>query len=779
MRDAGPIVRKMTQTAKLKYERIARTVLGQLRKRIEKLGLTTGKVKRTLKDGTEIIAWVLPTSAGQQPLRIVRVRVTPTPGFGYETYYMDTGFITYGAYGDGPPVFANEAYMEQNARTLVLYGTNDAIFAQVALKRLLLEPLLADAINADHPLALGHGGITPVTTDMIARLYQKTNQFFVDGTGPGVNSGKLKLYSQAKLGRKLTLYGSEDGGTSNTWAPRKDCTGLVTDSNGDYWLAQVSWTNAEVTFKKLLISSTLTNTRDTYTPGSYEYLWVEAYCLCHSRVSTEDVYTAPISVTGGFTTGDPIAYSWNFNWDGSEAVMVTHFCFGQDQTTNPPIKAIRTQIWKLNITVNPDVTPPSFNVAASYTDEGEWTYSLGNGYDIWWKPSLIVGAPGLCPVSFGSQAPYPAPYYDSASDVAVYAYYQASSGYRNNTLGVVRYTRESGVITDPIISGNYDGAPGTALSNLIGYCGGELQYINGSRETGSYRRYSVSMSGGSQTATADHYSSYNQREVINITTNRQFGGDQTVGGSAVAWATSEPGVSASGKLSCDTTTYNISFPPGVGDTGVIVEYEEYTWAPSFEYWNLNNFGASNLPHMGLVWLFGCAEGFLVASSENYHLTGSAYFFFPETAQTAERVATDAYGNNSKQPAIITPPDNIFGQYYRFNNRDSLDPGDPGYVPPYTGQVWRGVGKIQFWGRDYSRSYGLESEQYNSTSAQQSLVAETYASYDELDPCNYLVPTLVEGFGPESLAVGAADNISQGGFPSYFTDQTRVSVMGAL
>jgi len=67
----------MSDEAKLKYGRISRTILGQLKSRMRRTGDDSGRIKRTLKDGTVIIAQVLKKAAGQQPVQIIRILPAP------------------------------------------------------------------------------------------------------------------------------------------------------------------------------------------------------------------------------------------------------------------------------------------------------------------------------------------------------------------------------------------------------------------------------------------------------------------------------------------------------------------------------------------------------------------------------------------------------------------------------------------------------------------------------------------------------------------------------
>jgi len=223
-------------------------------------------------------------------------------------------------------------------------------------------------------------------------LWQKTEQIYnaSPGNGPGVNSGKLKLWAQAKAGLKLAEYDSQFCTSGNGWGASRNSVGLLTDSNGGYWWTTVYYddSNPRVAFRKLKIPSVLRKIRDSFAEGSLDYLWAEAYCLGHSTIDpTSEIYEAPLGSDKPLSNAYPISYGWNFNWDGDEAVIVVHEADGTLQGTFFPTSSIVTKVAKLSLSVSESSTDVSVSARISIIETAKWEATPPD--DVFFRPANL------------------------------------------------------------------------------------------------------------------------------------------------------------------------------------------------------------------------------------------------------------------------------------------------------------------------------------------------------------------------------------------------------
>lgn len=229
-------------------------------------------------------------------------------------YYMDSGYLAIGVYNSNPVV---ETLVD---RPVLYQGSKSTQLTNLLTSDSSLELLgPKDAVSNATPPSFDWLENTPQLWDKVASVY------YIDA--PSNFSGKLRLYAQARYGR--TSSASWDFGIPSNTNGSLSGYGLYTDADYKYWLiyVDVNPTGTSVTITATLLATNLyelvfpivSNSSST----AEQKIIAEAYALSRAyRTST--VLTKTITPPTPIVTF-PLAYSWHWLWDGSEARIVAQY----------------------------------------------------------------------------------------------------------------------------------------------------------------------------------------------------------------------------------------------------------------------------------------------------------------------------------------------------------------------------------------------------------------------------------------------------------------------
>jgi hypothetical protein len=404
-----------------------RKQLDMLTKRMKTTGQKFGKGVKRLSDGT-VIEFIINLN-GPSPVLLARV-FSAAAGQASETiteYYMDSGVLCVQSVQDRlDNIFPTET-------PDLLFQT--ALTSEINLSFLpdtpALLPLPADEVNNG----------TPPSFDPPLSAAYKAWEWCITGQQIAARaSGKLRLLNQALLGRKVSsppsmspVFISSGGSAGPAGA------GLLTNADGEYWLAEI--TNNDVSLTKLQLPENLAAlVKDT---SGAARLKAEAYALAYAKRSTVTLSTSISGVTID-PDSQPIYWGWAFNWDGSEACLIAHKGTGERISGTPPneyrLISVETSVYHASFSWDGD----SWSVSAALVERVEWLWDSRS--TLIWVPAPFLKT--LCPWTPTS----PVGIGDiktevRANDIPVYGFYTVVGAlYENTELQYARITDEQSSI---------------------------------------------------------------------------------------------------------------------------------------------------------------------------------------------------------------------------------------------------------------------------------------------------------------------------------------------
>jgi hypothetical protein len=635
------------------------------------------------------------------------------------------------------------------------------------------EPTGSDLAVRTLPLSLGFDEpdveLTKVQAD-IRRL--KTLQHFgafdvsapqlMYGRGSGTSTGRMVLYQRAKLGRKVSEWVSAEY-VLNDWDASHNCTGLVRDVYGEYWIAEIE-ESVTVTFTKLYIWPVFRKSLDAQTQGTSGYLFSEGFALGYSQRTSEvlevAITNAPnVNETPGYPW-KPLAYSWKFNWDGTQAKMVVHRGAGRIETVGSVIVDVDTQVWTLDFIIERDVLGDYVGIVTFEAGEThQWNMSPDVSSDNFWRPSLFIGSKVQTNVIFS--APSGLQGYSQPVNVPLYGWYVANAGdYRNNTWQLVEYTRER-----DIAEGSYSvdeclfAVPFALCGSNVTVGGGE--YTSGISQNISYKVGSIELTKATN-------ASSRQVKTVEFNESGQGSSERTTSGSSMSLTSN----SGSG-CDCNSEIFVIQPVPGIGDHTVTAKEITVFW--TYSWTRVTEDLGKGLPSASFVIPHDCAEGALIASKWIYDFTTVTENYVENAATPAPKYMI--FSDFVSLPSGGKPPNAPAGEI-----TTSIGAGDPASHTFDTETEYYSELNCYVLGRDSSRYYseaatisdtdplvdsggvGVEAWAYGGLNSEQGVA----------DPLS-----IWEAFGGEMMIRGAEDHFLND-FPSDFGDeQTPPVLLGSI
>ena len=313
---------------------------------------------------------------------------------------------------------------------------------------------------------------------------------------PSLFSGKMRLFMQAQYGAKqqkdIYPFEAEVFGESILLKYTQVNTGLQVqfglyaasspgiyraplppEGDGSYWLINITKpADYTVTAYPLKLKSTtsamLAHMHNTKTSVE-EKARCEAYVLAHAVILVDK---PKVIHTFAGIAGEPLAYGWKFNSDGSEASIVVHKGKGEGFSNDLSWLSYTMSI-TISVARDPDTKEYEFSVTDSTTAHGEWT----DGWGYWniFVPTIESGGP-IKLLSLKTNVTGVRLDFDFAN-TPVYGYYRddvwtpvkmsrgvgvpgAPPEFKNKTTGPVMYGTLNASVTDQAIQ--YGVIPSTA-----------------------------------------------------------------------------------------------------------------------------------------------------------------------------------------------------------------------------------------------------------------------------------------------------------------------------
>lgn len=598
------------------------------------------------------------------------------------------------------------------------------------------------------------------------RRWKKTFQHFGDfdispqhlmqGRGPGTSTGKMVLYQRAKLGRKVEYWISEDNVPDdyviNDWAASHTCTGLLTDTTGEYWKVRIN-DSTTATFTRLDVPLDLRQLRDS-AKNVETRLFVEAFVLGYSSLSDE-IYTVAISGVPALQESlsskwNPVAYSWHFNWSGNAATMVAHRSVASYEVNEGRIDSMETEIWTLAIGVDKSSGGAEPFVTCTTGSRYTWQRIVALQSDLVYIPSLSFGGKIMQPWAVSGNGTIPG--YGAPVDVPIYAWYGADEGNRieNTSLYTVLYSRERTALTD-------EESEDYGLSFKV--CGTIVKVGGGYFKTGVTQDISYKIVKGDTVVyeLIDSSPGYITNKQVDLTPGEEYSVNSGVSGVSLSFADNS---------TCTTVNYSVS--PNPPDSLVLADRVDAYWQPTVTTDIVTRLAIP--PSLSLVIPHDCAEGAAISRYKHVSVTST------------HRVQTD-------KPT----PSRKYQQYSNIR-------GYPSELPLFPNAVTTGLGQADFDTTsttstlvDYTMEFAAFGRNPMSETRYTEFVSDTgktsrptsgdtrgapeafsYAQYDSEDPIKPPF-SLFEAFGGELMIRGAEDHFISG-FPSAFGSKLTPPVL---
>lgn len=571
-------------------------------------------------DGSRIQVQVMRTPIGER----VFARVW-TPGIedivGTFTYYLESSFVVPSQELLTTLTTTDNRVVKDIREAIFIHGTRSRDWSTWDTQELGFtpQPIGDDLVARTQPLCLGFD--EPKATLDYAKAYprwRKTWRHFGDagtweqqlmqGRGSGTSTGKMVLYQRAKLGRKVGDWigseGIEDDYVINDWAASHTCTGLLTDARGDYWKVAIS-DSTTATFTKLYVEPELKQACDRAKTAQAR-LFIEGFVLGYSRL-TDEIHT--ISLSGvptlheaGYSKWNPVAYSWHFNWDGSEATMVVHRGVASTTVNEGRLDYMQTEIWKLSLSVGLTGTTYAPSISCESGARSYWQRITALQSDIIYVPTLTQDGKEM--QVWSSPGTGSVPNYSQAVDIPIYAWYgtDGDGQIENKTRYLVTYSRGRQTIvetTDPNF--NFD----------FKVCGATVTVGGGYHKIGVTQSVSYRLvKGDSQVYSLDAQSNgavtFKQ---VSLSTGEEYSVSRSISGS---------GLSFTDNTTCSPVSHTVA--PTHPDYLVLADVTTYYWQPTVIASVDTVYDTP--PSMGLVIPHDCAEGAVFAKCNLASRAGS-------------------------------------------------------------------------------------------------------------------------------------------------------------
>lgn len=671
------------------------------------------------------------------------------PGSGSgTTYEMHTGFLEAGFFLIGGPSGIQPSILHQNTRTNALYN-------HIYLD---LLPGYADVVDGGFVPSFDYS-TSPPPAGEDALLWNKTKGNALIGSTPGCLTGKGKFYQSCKLGRVLLDYSAAQllpTSMASSWTT----SWIYTDPDNEYWRVDIT-AQTSITVTRLDVDPYLYDLYENEADESRKLL-LEGYVLAYALASAE-TYTKGIDIPAEVINSDPFAYSWNANWTGDTAVMVTHEVTGSNVATTPGFvdaqMSVKSRILRLDITHIKTVSTNTFTAAVVSTEENHWLFE--NGDDLIWYPAIINDVSLFCPIT-AVLINEPLETTSTADEVPIHAYYGTAGGHENNKLVVWRHSRTEDdpgrIITDPcptITQGNWK------------FCGGQYRLNQKRDESGQRTTNTVTVNG----------------EMVASTSSR--------GGLVFRWITSN-------FQATETTKQDnpIQFHSSLDRlecnyvSGVCVE--EITKTVGCPFYPTNAVNAEKYHQLGSV-----SFDFLQGRFDYAH-TRTAIIFPFDAAEAMMVAANDGLVSNTGGGYDTThvvahtvdgPLYTVIGNIYCDN--DWIDNWSDNKVPGSgltqindlieTGVFYMYQGSLKFYGRNFTAPVS-ESDEYLSKVApptESDVPALRFLQINPIDSCILGAEQIIQGVGDEWMYVSKGDYVAMEDVPVALESVDRSIVIGAV
>lgn len=422
----GPVRLRVTGDQDLwaPYVPLGRLLLGLLRNQITTGGRPRDQWVRDLPDGTRIIVGFDGTI---NSLTIVPGAVVPQPLLPLDLY-MESGFIdARGSVGEFDvrglwyPTGKSESAPYQDRLLFSTEGAPDGTFTG---RYKVVEEGKSYALP---------GGKDDKRAVRARWVY------------PSKATGKLKLWTQALLGRAPLQDLPEDGSQlplnqrtleavlwllSDQPASVRECGGLVTLPEYTYWFVRIRHTHVYVSPvsqdrpSEVVRQYLLTQGRDA---SDEELEVLETYVLSGADCTSRKEH---LVFTMSECRGEPIAYAWKFNKDGSQADMIAHELNVIEDNERRP-KSNQARHYRLSFAQNAGfdpllpITPGNSPLEVEFSILENVECTPRNGLDNTWVPDWIEYKMGYffwCT----SSGDFPEYIY---TDAPIYCFYDAEDRY--------------------------------------------------------------------------------------------------------------------------------------------------------------------------------------------------------------------------------------------------------------------------------------------------------------------------------------------------------------
>lgn len=355
----------------------------------------------------------------------IEVRVTPTDEFiriDGGTPYMETGQLGWTYPGPENPTRADPARWHFLDIPFSDKDIDKYLGKVTGAGKQTNKPELSEGMES---LAMGYPKVVEEEPDLAEKIAKNaaTKEKYTDMLvlkklvgnlfPPSLFSGKLRLFMQAQYGSALNptfyqfavellgssallMYKSGSGEVLQFGLYYSNSQGIYrAPDDGSYWLISINSTGAgalKVTVYPLKLSAVtaaMMGIMKKPETSEEEKTKCEAYILAHAKI---DLTKPEIVHTFTGPVGDPLAYGWKFNSNGTKATIVVHQVLGtgdvdaHDQrwsafTVDLSISSVYDELLKKRV----------FAVTDQTTPHGEWT----DGWGYWniFVPTLESGGP--------------------------------------------------------------------------------------------------------------------------------------------------------------------------------------------------------------------------------------------------------------------------------------------------------------------------------------------------------------------------------------------------
>jgi len=330
---------------------------------------------------------------------------------GGSTAYLETGVLTWEFHGINDPKWGEAAkWRFVDIQTNLPYlGTIVAGGADVGKQK--NEPELSDG---QWSRAIGYPKAKAGSTPEIETKNAETERKYLDSTlvkkkvmsayPSSLFSGKMRLYMQSLYGARepesagdlpffldettdppIAMFNNKVGSGSSI-SVRPDSMGIFTAPDNTYWLLDINEGPGKVLVFKIDTSATK-GLVDALRDHSSDRVKLESYIFANSKLVIPDL-NGQIYAKGSFNMvpGEPLAYGWKWNNDGTRASIVVHEEKGDDIIAN-----IRWRARTVHLTFSYSKAE-GISVSSQVIDHGDWIDGWGT-YNIFVPPAGNTPAP--------------------------------------------------------------------------------------------------------------------------------------------------------------------------------------------------------------------------------------------------------------------------------------------------------------------------------------------------------------------------------------------------